>query len=280
MTLKKSKSSSKKVSKIAEYKNIQDDIIDYAGRHHFHQTLTDMLYAVYKEKSEDPYTFMINYLIKTKGSKFENKGDQKKIQEKDDEIKLLKDRIAYLEGLNNGQNTQASQLIGTQTFLNNVSLATTLTGLTDLSSLSVSDLEKFAENPSFLKGFESNSNLPAQTAITSEENLMTSNSDVSVLVPTNENPVEQQDTNDLVLSFNYSRLTKTEPKENLELNLENNRLSEGTITSNDTEEIAMETSDSELIEKPVSIKVEVPERNVKAVNNFDDFEPDYEPDDE
>ncbi|CAG9804558.1 unnamed protein product [Chironomus riparius] len=271
MTLKKSKSSSKKASKIAEYKNIQDDIFDYAGRYHFHQTITDMLYAVYKEKSEDPYTFMINFLIETKGCKFKNNDNQKmlkEIQEKDVEIKRLNDRIAYLEGLNNHQNTQGSQLIGTQTFLNNVSLATTLTGLTDIS---VSDLEKFAEDPSFLQGFESHLKLPPQMAITSEENPMISNSDISVPVPTNENPAERQKTNDLILSFNYSRLTKSEPPENSKMSLE-------TISSNDTDEIAMEVSDSELFEKPVIVKA--PERNVKSINNFDDFEPDYEPDDD
>lgn len=283
MTLKKSKSNLKKSSKITEYKNIQADIIDYAGRHHFYETITHMLYGAYNEKSEDPYAFMINYLIEKRGSKSENYGNQQlltEIQEKDEEIKRLNDRITYLESLNNEANTQAvinSQLIENDSFMNNVSLSTTLSGFSEL-----------AENPSFMKGIEFNLVDSSQAAMSSESPMM-SYKDVTVLIPTIENPSkQQQQANDLILTFNFNRL-KSEQPATLETTLKNNQSSEESLTSNDSDEIAMDVSDSEVNEKSIkedvkitekSVKEKISEKSVTPINNFDDFEPDYEPDDE
>jgi hypothetical protein len=276
MTLKKSKSGIKKSSKINEYKRLQDDIIDYAGRHNFHDIISHMLYGAYKEKSDDPFAYMINYLIERKGSKSESYGNQKlltEIQEKDEEIKRLNDRITYLESLNTETNTNGTQLNENTNLISNASMGTTLS---DLSGISAADLDRFAENPSFMRGFESK-----LATSTQAEQPMTSNQDVTILVPTNEHPAEQQQkANDLVLTFNINRLMKSELPANPEQSLENKQSSEETMTSNDTEEIAMEVSDTEINDKSIKEDMEITEKSSAPTNNFDDFEPDYEPEED
>ena len=89
------------------------------------------------------------------------------------------------------------------------------------------------------------------------DSLMTSTSDVRVFVPT-----KQENINVSILSINLNGLIKSES-------------CEATQEVNNSSE-KMEVSGSEIIEKVI----EVPENIVKSVNNFDDFEPDYEPDED
>lgn len=309
MNLKKSKSGKKNSKVESNLKKIQDDIFEYVGQHHFHNIITEAMYKAYSQKSADPLKFMAEYLLEKRGIKLEDQLNGEiplDSNEKDKTIKKLYSKVAELENIVEEQKTIIANLTianyssnsvnsGQNAYLpSDISLANTVSDISPRNSLLLQDIQ-YPSTSNACSQNQEKANKPNETDkhiqkkvseksdVTDAESISDC-SDFLTTVGDFRTPERKEGSNDQYIKEEDERLQLNNP----EISIENNFDQSGFLTIVESSESLCdlkagdETEKNELEELETVNSNKIPSVSTEndIITHFDDFEPDYEPDDE